>query len=101
MDDKQRREFTELRRSELKTARAWALKETAMNLYDYVYEKPARKHFQWYKALLTIFDLWSDFLSFIRLSLRPRSALAAENLFLRKELARLPSGRKLRPERSA
>ena len=48
MDDQQRREFTELRRSELKTARAWALKETAMNLYDYVYEKPARKHFQWW-----------------------------------------------------
>lgn len=33
------------------------------------------------KALLTIFDLWLDFLSFIRLSLQPRSALAAENLF--------------------
>jgi transposase len=48
MDDKQRREFTELRRSELKTARAWALKETAMDLYNYVYEKPARKHFQWW-----------------------------------------------------
>jgi transposase len=48
MDDKQRREFAELRRSELKTARAWALKETAMDLYDYVYEKPARKHFQWW-----------------------------------------------------
>src|SRR2546430_15976112 len=34
------------RNSELKTARAWALKETAMSLYNYVYEKPARKHFQ-------------------------------------------------------
>jgi transposase len=48
MDNLQRREFAELRRSELKTARAWALKETAMDLYDYVYEKPARKHFQWW-----------------------------------------------------
>jgi transposase len=48
MDEKQRREFAELRRSELKTARAWALRETAMGLYDYVYEKPARKHFQWW-----------------------------------------------------
>ena len=48
MDQKQRREFAELRRSELKTARAWALRETAMGLYDYVYEKPARKHFQWW-----------------------------------------------------
>src|SRR5437870_9994682 len=48
MDGKQRREFAELRNSELKTARAWALKETAKSLYNYVYEKPARKHFQWW-----------------------------------------------------
>lgn len=49
MEGQQRRAFTELRNSELKTARAWALKETAMSLYNYVYEKPARKHFQsWY-----------------------------------------------------
>jgi transposase len=48
MDEKQRRDFAELRRSELKTARAWALRETAMGLYNYVYEKPARKHFQWW-----------------------------------------------------
>jgi transposase len=49
MEGKQKREFAELRQSELKTARAWALKETAMALYNYVYEKPARKHFHcWY-----------------------------------------------------
>ena len=48
MDTKQRRESALLRQSELKTARAWALKETAMALYHYVYEKPARKHFQWW-----------------------------------------------------
>ena len=48
MEGQQRRKFAELRRSELKTARAWALKETGMALYDYVYEKPARKHFQWW-----------------------------------------------------
>lgn len=48
MDGEQRREFTSLRQSELKTARAWALKETAMALFNYVYEKPARKHFQWW-----------------------------------------------------
>lgn len=48
MDAEQRREFAILRHSELKTARAWALKETAMALYNYVYEKPARKHFQWW-----------------------------------------------------
>jgi transposase len=48
MEWQQRREFAELRNSELKTARAWALKETAMSLYNYVYEKPARKHFHWW-----------------------------------------------------
>jgi transposase len=42
------KKFTELRNSELKTARAWALKETAMTLYSYVYERPARKHFRWW-----------------------------------------------------
>ena len=48
MDAEQRQEFASLRQSELKTARAWALKETGMALYNYVYEKPARKHFQWW-----------------------------------------------------
>jgi len=36
MDPNDRRAFAALRQSELKTARAWALKETAMNLYTYV-----------------------------------------------------------------
>ena len=48
MEPKDRREFTELRTSGLKTARAWALKETAMALYGYVYERPAGKHFRWW-----------------------------------------------------
>lgn len=48
MEPKDRKEFSELRNSELKTARAWALKETAMSLYEYVYERPARKHFRWW-----------------------------------------------------
>ena len=48
MDPEDRREFAALRDSELKTARAWAMKETAMSLYNYVYEGPARKHFQWW-----------------------------------------------------
>ena len=48
MDSEQRREFNQLRQSDLKTSRAWALKETGMALYNYVYEKPARKHFQWW-----------------------------------------------------
>jgi hypothetical protein len=39
-----RRAFAALRQSELKTALARALKETAMNLYSYVNEGPARKH---------------------------------------------------------
>lgn len=42
------RAFGALRRSHLKTARAWALKEQAMGLWDYRYEKPARKHFAWW-----------------------------------------------------
>jgi transposase len=48
MEPKERREFAELRKSGLKTARAWALKETAMALFSYVYERPARKHFRWW-----------------------------------------------------
>ena len=48
MEPRDRQEFAELRKSGLKTARAWALKETAMALYSYVYERPARKHFRWW-----------------------------------------------------
>jgi transposase len=48
MEPKDRQEFAALRDSDLKTARAWALKEAAMALYGYVYERPARKHFRWW-----------------------------------------------------
>jgi transposase len=48
MEREQRREFAQLKYSELKTARAWALKETAMAFYSYVDERPARKHFHWW-----------------------------------------------------
>src|SRR5215469_12381442 len=48
LEDEQRREFAQLVSSELKTARAWALKETAMALFSDVYERPARKHFRWW-----------------------------------------------------
>ena len=48
LDGEQRRELAGLRQSELKTARAWALQETAMALFSYLYERPARKHFQWW-----------------------------------------------------
>ena len=40
--------FRDLRKSKLKTARAWALKEQAMCLWDYRYEASARKHFAWW-----------------------------------------------------
>ncbi len=42
------RQFRDLRESALKTARAWALKESAMALFDYLKEGPARKHFRWW-----------------------------------------------------
>jgi len=48
LEIKDRRQFAALRNSELKTARAWALKETGMALYSYIYEGPARKHFRWW-----------------------------------------------------
>lgn len=40
--------FTELRRSNLKTARAWAWKEQGMILWDLDQEGPARQHFSWW-----------------------------------------------------
>jgi transposase len=46
--DEQWREFRALRTSHLKTARAWAMKEQAMALWDYCYAAPARKHFAWW-----------------------------------------------------
>jgi transposase len=48
MEPKDRQAFAALKNSNLKTARAWALKEAAMALFHYVYERPARKHFRWW-----------------------------------------------------
>jgi transposase len=48
MEAADRKAFAALRQSGLKTARAWALKETAMALFSYQYERPARKHFRWW-----------------------------------------------------
>lgn len=48
MTEEQWRDFGDLRRSNLKTARAWALKEQAMVLWNYRYEASARKHFNWW-----------------------------------------------------
>jgi Transposase len=50
MEDTDWRAFAALRRSELKTARAWALKETAMSLYNYTYEGSAQKYFKWWHS---------------------------------------------------
>lgn len=46
--DQQWRDFRRLREGKLKTARAWALKEQAMVLWDYRSEAAARKHFAWW-----------------------------------------------------
>lgn len=48
METRDRRAFDQLRKSGLVTARAWALKETAMALDEYVYERPGRKPFRWW-----------------------------------------------------
>jgi putative transposase len=50
-------------------------------------------------VLLTMFGLLLDTLRFIRVSLRPQWALAAENLFLRKQLA-LYLERRVKPRRA-
>ncbi len=42
------REFCRLRRSNLKTSRAWALREQAMKLWDFKNLKAAEKHFAWW-----------------------------------------------------
>lgn len=42
------RDFQALRNSELKTARAWALKEQAMWMWNYVHPGTARRHFAWW-----------------------------------------------------
>jgi transposase len=42
------RQFRKLRESNLKTARAWALKEQAMLLWTYTSEAWAKKHFAWW-----------------------------------------------------
>ena len=47
-DRSQWREFCRLRRGNLKTSRAWALKEQAMKLWDFRYVQAARKHFNWW-----------------------------------------------------
>lgn len=52
-EEDQWREFRALRESNLKTARAWALKEQAMLLWDYTSETWAKKHFAWWHRWAT------------------------------------------------
>lgn len=42
------RAFCRLRRSNLKTSRAWAMREQAMKLWDYSYRGAAENHFRWW-----------------------------------------------------
>lgn len=49
MEPKDRREFDALWQSGLRTAPGWALKETAMALYSYVYWRPAQEYFRWWQ----------------------------------------------------
>jgi transposase len=48
MAQKEKLEFSALRRAHLKSARAWALKQSAMELFTYKSETWARKHFKWW-----------------------------------------------------
>src|ERR1700676_5763956 len=48
MAPEDRKQFAALRDSNLKTARAWALKEAMMAFFEYLYERPARKHYRWW-----------------------------------------------------
>ena len=47
-DEKGWRAFCRLRRSHLKTSRAWAMREQAMKLWDYSYRGAAENHFRWW-----------------------------------------------------
>lgn len=42
------RAFCRLRRGNLKTSRAWAMREQAMKLWDYSYRGAAENHFRWW-----------------------------------------------------
>ena len=47
--DRRKEEFEEIRKTELKTARAWAIKESLRRFWDYRYPKNAQKYFKrWY-----------------------------------------------------
>jgi len=47
--DRRREEFDEIKTAELKTARAWAIKESLRRFWDYHYPKNAQKYFKrWY-----------------------------------------------------
>jgi len=45
---KEKLQFAALKKAHLKSSRAWALKQSAMELFDYISESWARKHFRWW-----------------------------------------------------
>jgi transposase len=53
MESADRKEFAALRDSNLKTARAWALKEGMMAFFEYFYERPARRHYRGWRSWAT------------------------------------------------
>ena len=53
MDPADRKEFAALRDSNLKTAKAWALKEGMMAFFEYIYERPARRHYKGWRSWAT------------------------------------------------
>jgi transposase len=53
MDPADRKEFAALRDSNLKTAKAWALKEEMMAFFEYIYERPALRHYKGWRSWAT------------------------------------------------
>jgi len=52
-DDEKWRAFCALRRENLKTGRAWSLKEQFVAMWNFTYEKSARNHFAWWYCWAT------------------------------------------------
>lgn len=57
-DNRSRREFMEITRMALKTARAWAIKETASQLWNFSYRGAAQK--AWHHLLVWISRCWLE-----------------------------------------
>ena len=77
-------------RRDLKRATATSLRE----------EIEKKRHRSLMESCLLWLNLFGDLLHFLGLSLRPQGSLAAENLFLRKQLA-FYQKRKIKPRRTS